>query len=82
MELETRLGTLKVKKSSFTEDGYPGYYINMCDDKEDNLFTLLVEVDKYDDVCKIWVWDNINEEPAVRLSCKTQGWKTNICVGD
>ena len=66
LEMETTMGTIQIKKSGFTAEGYPGFIFSInrggkCTD------IALLEVDESDPdeepVVKVHVWGPRHEEP-------------------
>lgn len=60
----TKLGTIEVKESGYTEEGYPGYFVSLVRDDR-VLAEVLFEVDETDEYpeVKIHVWDTTQEDP-------------------
>ena len=67
LEMETTMGTIQIKKSGFTAEGYPGFIFSInrngkCTD------IALLEVDESNEdeepVVKVHVWGPHHEEPV------------------
>lgn len=67
IEIETTLGTIQIKKSGFTAEGYPGFVFSI-NRKGKCVDIALLEVDESDPdeepVVKIHVWSPGHEDPV------------------
>ena len=66
LEIETTLGTIQIKKSGFTAEGYPGFVFSI-NRKGKCVDIALLEVDESDPeeepVAKVHVWGVGHEDP-------------------
>ena len=67
LEIETTLGTIQIKKSGFTAEGYPGFVFSI-NRKGKCVDIALLEVDESDPgdepTLKVHVWGPGNEDPV------------------
>lgn len=67
IEMQTKLGTIMIKKSGFTAEGYPGFIFSIK--RDGNVVDIaLLEVDESDPdeepTLKVHVWGPGNEDPV------------------
>ena len=67
LEMETKLGTIMIKESGFTAEGYPGFVFSIKRDGRE-VDIALFEVDQSDPnedpECKVHVWAPGHEDPV------------------
>ena len=65
LSMETKLGTIQIKESGFTEEGYPGFIFSVeRDGKCVDIALLEVDETEEEPVCKIHVWAPGHEDPV------------------
>ena len=71
--VETKIGRIEVRNSSYTNENYPGFVTSLYNKNGKILVETLFEVDQTGKVpkCKIHIFDTTSEEPIINLC----GWE-------